>query len=327
MLSISAIVPNYNGKELLEKNLPSLFRELDRLGTNYEVIVVDDCSLDQSKEFILTHYPQISLISKSVNEGYSSACNAGIKAASNDLIFLMNNDLMLEENYFLPQFKYFESSSTFGVMGKIVGYYDNSIQDTAKYPSKKLMKIKAANNYLICNNSDDFWIPSFYLSGANALIDAKKLKYIGGFDEIYSPFYSEDLDVSIRAQRLGWKCYYENKSVCRHEVSATTNLLRKKIVSKIYRRNRFILHAIHYSNLDLFFFNIQVLVELLFLWMTFQFSTYNGFWLYVMSYKEIRKSKKRLQSLVIPGQKLLSINQIVKNMYSEISMSKICRLK
>ncbi len=43
-----------------------------------------------------------------------------------------------------------------------------------------------------------------------------------GLDELFSPFYSEDMELSIRAWRLNWKCYYEHQAVCRHRLSATT---------------------------------------------------------------------------------------------------------
>ena len=54
------------------------------------------------------------------------------------------------------------------------------------------------------------------------VIDTKKLKDIGGFDEIFSPFYCEDFELGLRAWRLGWKCYYDPKSYCIHDHSSTT---------------------------------------------------------------------------------------------------------
>lgn len=326
MKSISALVPNYNGKELLEKNLPTLIKELKKTGVEYEVIVADDCSTDGSIAFLKEKFPELILVEKEKNEGFSATCNAGIKVASKELVFLMNSDIILTENYFQPQFKFFEKADTFGVMGKIIGYYDDEIQDTAKYPKMKGTKLKGTINYLIRDYEDGFWTPSFYLSGANALVDTKKLKAIGGFDEIFSPFYYEDMDLSIRAQRLGWKCYYEHQAVCRHEGSVSTNKIRKAWVDTIYRRNRFVLHALHFSGMRLFAYNIQIAFELLFRWVNGRLGVYKGYFKYLGMRKDISKSRKRLKAQVSNGNQLLSLEKVIENIHSELHGFKLDKM-
>ena len=81
--ALSVILPNYNGRQLLQRNLPSLFTALK--GLEHEVIVVDDCSGDDSVSFLQQHYPQITLIQNPHNLGFSATCNAGIKAATKAL--------------------------------------------------------------------------------------------------------------------------------------------------------------------------------------------------------------------------------------------------
>ena len=56
---------------------------------------------------------------------------------------------------------------------------------------------------------------TMYLSGANAFMDKEKFMLIGKLDEIFSPFYVEDFELSLRAWRLGFTCYYDYESVCR----------------------------------------------------------------------------------------------------------------
>ena len=312
--SISAIIPNYNGRRLLENNLPSLFRELEHSGVDFEVIVVDDCSSDDSIAFVKSQYPQVILLEMPVNQGFSATCNAGIRAASKELIFLMNSDIALTENYFQPQFRYFEKPDTFGVMGKIIGYFDDKVQDTAKYPKLKGFKLKACNNYEIENLSPNFMTPSFYLSGANALVLRDKLLRIGGFDEIYSPFYSEDLDLSIRAWRMGWICYYEPQSVCRHEGSVTTNALKKDWVYTTYQRNRYIFHAIHLNGFSRFMYNVQITTDLLFRWISFKFGVYKGYWRYLNMSKQISESRAKLAGQMTTEGSSLSVSQIIDKM-------------
>ncbi len=261
--SISIIIPNYNGEKLLATYLPFTFAAIENAGVAYEVIVVDDCSTDRSVEFIKEHYPQIKLLVNSKNAGFSFTCNQGINAAQHNLVLLLNSDVKLMPDYFEHQFKYFDADDTFGVMGRIIDMEGDHIQDAARMPKFNGLKLKT--DYFYYTDAVDDRLYTFYLSGANALIDTKKLKAIGGFYELFSPFYCEDMELSIRAWKLGWKCYYEHQSVCRHQVSATTkNFQKPKWIKSIYYRNRFYMHALHLNGLALFAWYVQItMIDLL----------------------------------------------------------------
>lgn len=83
-----------------------------------------------------------------------------------------------------------------------------------------------------------------------------------GFDEIFSPFYVEDFELSLRAWRLGWKCYYDHTAICRHQTSTTIKSKSSKAyVRKIYNRNKMILHAIHLPKNKLWLWYIQLFGE------------------------------------------------------------------
>lgn len=242
--SISVILPNFNGEELLMEFIPSIIEALNFSNIEYEFIVVDDKSTDQSVEFLKSQYPFIILIENKINKGFSYTCNRGIKIAQKDLVFLVNSDVKLSKDYFKNQLKYFDNNETFGVMGQIKNYQSLKTEDNARFPRFKGVKLKATKFYYSTNPSDKIF--TTYLSGANSLICNQKLKLLNGFDEIYSPFYFEDFDLGLRAWKMGWKLYYEHQSICFHKVSATTNKVNKSnLVKKTYYRNSFILHAIH----------------------------------------------------------------------------------
>jgi GT2 family glycosyltransferase len=261
--NISVVIPNYNGAKLLAAYLPFTFAAAGNAGVAYEVIVVDDASTDDSVSYLKEHYPLVTLLVNEHNNGFSYTCNQGIAAAKYDLILLLNSDVKLSPDYFDTQFKYFESADTFGVMGRIIDMDGDHIQDAARMPKFNGLKLKT--DYFYYSNKGDDRLYTFYLSGANALIDAAKLKEIGGFYELFSPFYCEDMELSIRAWKLGWKCYYEHRSVCRHQVSATTKGLKKpKWIKSTYYRNRFYMHALHLNGLALFGWYVQItLIDLL----------------------------------------------------------------
>jgi GT2 family glycosyltransferase len=258
--SISVVIPNYNGVHLLGKNLPLLLEALQLSTDRFEIIISDDCSTDDSIAFLQKEYPFVKCLQSSKNEGFSSTINKGIAKATYELVFLLNSDVALFPDFFIPMFKYFEQESTFGVMGKIIGLEDAQIQDGAKYPMLKGSKLYTTINYSPAKASAiSQWWPSLFLSGANALVHREKLQLLGGFDDLFSPFYMEDADLGLRAWRMGWKCYYEPDSICRHPASTTIGHYHKKReIEKVSVRNRAFFHHIHHSQKELWSWKVKM---------------------------------------------------------------------
>src|ERR1700693_5901265 len=126
--SISIIIPNYNGANLLKQYLPFAIEAVENTGTAYELIIVDDKSTDDSVDFIKTNYSSVKLILNPENKGFSYTCNRGIEAAKYQLVFLLNSDVKLTPDYFKDQWKYFDEPDTFGVMGRIIDMEGDHIQ-------------------------------------------------------------------------------------------------------------------------------------------------------------------------------------------------------
>ena len=310
---ISVIIPNYNGIELLPIILPPLFIALINSGLRYEIIVSDDASADNSIDYIQLNFPNIILIKNNVNAGFSTTINKGIKLAQYEYVFLLNSDVIISENYFKPLLRYFEREDTFGVMGKIVGWEDDTIQDGAKYPSYHGVKIKTSGNYIAVNPREDDWLYSMYLSGANAFVDKKKLLQLNGFDELFSPYYVEDYELSVRAWRMGWKCYYEHFAVCRHKISVTIkNKSSKSKVKVIYYRNKMFLHALHLSSIKLRVWYFQLIMETLLSLVTGKFYFFSALKYFFKKIPAVNKSRK-VFNLILKESKgpEYSLNQII----------------
>lgn len=296
-LNISVVIPNYNGVHLFPFTLPALFDALVDSGNQFEVIIVDDCSTDNSMQYLKDNFPQVSLLINASNSGFSKTINRGILAARYELVFLLNSDVKLTRNYFADQIRYFEMSDTFGVMGKIIGWDDVIVQDGAKYPKFEGFKLKTSFNYLSDNHSYTFFY-TMYLSGANALVDRHKLLKLGGFDELYTPFYMEDVDLSVRAWRVGWKCYFEPLSVCRHRTSTSISSKEKKMYIKtVYNRNKMYFHAIHLEGFTLLGWYFQTLLEVIFRTITFQFYYLKSFAAFLNDETRVKESKFKLDQL------------------------------
>jgi len=321
--SISVVIPNYNGRHLLEQNLPSVYEALNNAKTDFEIIITDDCSTDGSAAFIKQKYPLVRLIINDKNQGFSVSCNKGIAIAEKDLVLLLNTDIELNKDYFESQFKYFELPDTFGVMSKIIGAKNGETQDTARFLKYSGFKIKANNFYHL--EDEDFLTPTAYLSGANALIDSKKLKDICGFDEIFSPFYCEDFELGLRAWRLGWKCYYDPKSYCIHDHSSTTkNYRTQNWVKSIFFRNRLFVHAIHLNNTRLVLWFLQIaFIDMLFMWIALKFYYYKSFGMFLNNLNPAKHSRKKMKELMKRHNSTTSIDDVIDKMNKMLEGQKI----
>ena len=325
--SISIIIPNYNGKHLLQEYLPQNYRVFNAAGMEYEVIIIDDASTDGSVEFIQTTFPEVKLIVNPENKGFSHSCNRGIAAAKYELTFLLNSDVKLTDGYFERQWKYFLRWDTFGVMGRIIDMEGDHIQDAARMPKFNGFKLKT--DYFFYSEGENPRLPTFYLSGANALIYTAKLKEVGGFFEIFSPFYCEDMELSIRAWRLKWRCYYEHDAVCRHKVSASTkNYATEKWVKTIYFRNRFFLHAIHLEGWARLGWYLQVtLIDLLPKLLIGQTWIWKSYTELFKNKASIRACRQKMNELAIKNDCYVTIFNVVNKIRNSVKYKNYVHFK
>jgi len=123
--SLSIIIPNYNGGQLIEKFFPSVIRAAQNYLGEWEIIIVDDCSVDEStaviKHFVSSH-EAISFYKQSVNRGFSATCNIGINHAKGEVLFFLNNDVALEEDFFGYFNDHFDDSELFGITACAFAY-------------------------------------------------------------------------------------------------------------------------------------------------------------------------------------------------------------
>jgi GT2 family glycosyltransferase len=323
---ISVVIPNYNGVQLFPHTLPTVFEALSTLQTPYEVLVVDDCSPDGSADFLQKEFPDVRVISNEKNSGFVLTANRAVRNAQYDIVLLLNSDVQLTPHYFNNQLKYFDRDDTFGVMGRIIGWDDNIIQDGAKYPSFHGVKMKTSGNYLLENEEEmKNGLYSMYLSGANALLDKNKFLEMGGLNESFAPIYVEDYELSLRAWRLGWKCYYEHNSICRHKASTTMRSKEKEnYVKKIYNRNKMYLHAIHLSKGQRTLWMIQLVAETLVQTILLKMFFLKGFILFVNNYDRVKSSRKNLMQ-VAAGKKLLSVKEVADFILASVKGEKFRR--
>ena len=224
MKKISIVIPNWNGQKLLAKNLPSVLATQPD-----EIIVVDDASPDGSNEFLAKNYPQIKVVHHTKNLGFGAACNSGVKAAKGELVVLLNLDVVPEKDclkYVLPHFddpevfavSFNEPSFSWARIKWVKGFVEHE-----PGPKSKKTHISA------------------WASGGSAAFRKKIWEELGGFDELYKPFYWEDIDLGYRAWKRGWKILWEPKAVVHHEHEAVIGKhFSKSYIDFVSQRNRLI---------------------------------------------------------------------------------------
>ena len=156
---ISVVIPTYEGKEILKKYFPGQKKHVDSYVGNTEIIVVDDCSRDDSVDWLEKNYPATRILSLSSHRGFGAACNLGVSSAKYNIVFLINNDMELTENTLLKCASWFEDPSLFGVrLGILLASEKNKNLDLNMFLLGlkiyrgyfELPKLKRENNFGPC---------------------------------------------------------------------------------------------------------------------------------------------------------------------------------
>jgi GT2 family glycosyltransferase len=245
-MNISVVIPNYNGEKIIEKHLTSVIKALQSYKEGKkEIIVSDDSSEDNSvqivERFMAGNHSGIGiklLISKAGrNLGFSSNVNRGVSEAEGDILVLLNTDVIPSEKFIQPLLEHFGDPEVFAV-----GCMDESVEEGAVVKRGrgvgKFEKGFLHHSLGSLDKEDTLWV-----SGGSGAFRKKVWNELGGLDPLFNPFYWEDIDISYRALKAGYKLVFEKRSVVRHEHE-------KGSIKKQYGSNR--VQRISYRNQILF---------------------------------------------------------------------------
>lgn len=224
-MKISVIITNWNGLPLLKKYLEKVILASPEAR---EIILADDASQDDSVEFatnLSRQYPQLKIITHQKNHGFSRNTNHAVKKATGDLVVLLNNDINPHLGYIKNCLKHFHNPRVVGVGFSELGnenyghlYWQNGyFQIEPKYSTKTHI--------------------SSWVSGGSSIIKRDLFLKLGGFDNIYEPFYFEDLDFGFRAWRSGYQLLWEPRAIVEHKHESTTSKFSKKLLVYVKERN------------------------------------------------------------------------------------------
>ncbi|HRY82528.1 MAG TPA: glycosyltransferase family 2 protein [Candidatus Moranbacteria bacterium] len=194
------IILNYNGKDFIKKTLASVFRINY---PNFEVVFVDNNSVDGSFELIKREFSKITLIKNSENLGFSAGNNIGIEYALErgaDYILLLNYDTEVENNFLVSLVEMMEEDKKIGIASPLI-FESDGLRIWFSGGKINWLKMKSIQER---NTLRENYFGSDYISGCAMLIRAEVFRRIGLFDEKYF-LYWEDADFSFRAKKEGYR--------------------------------------------------------------------------------------------------------------------------
>ncbi len=220
MNKVTVVIPNYNGEKYLKGCLDSIAPSVQNAAITYDIIVVDDCSTDSSRE-IVKSYPDVKLIERKENGGFSASVNTGIKASETPYVLLLNNDTIAKPGFVQNLYNAIKKDNKcFSVSASMRTWDDGNIIDSAGDIycalgwSRARGRGKSAAGYgRSCK---------VFSTCAGAAIYRKEIfDSIGYFDPLHF-MYLEDLDVCWRAMLAGFHNTYDPTAIVKHFGSAST---------------------------------------------------------------------------------------------------------
>jgi GT2 family glycosyltransferase len=232
-MKLSVIVVNYNVEFFLEQCLHSI-RKSNRTISS-EIIVIDNNSVDGSVKMLKEKFPEIKLIENSKNVGFSVANNQGIQISKGEYILLLNPDTVVEEDTFDKIIQFMDSHPDAGGLGvKMLDGKGNFLPESKRglptplvafYKifglSKLFPQSKLFGRYHLGFLNNDEINSVAILAGAFMLLRRSVLDKIGLLDETFF-MYGEDIDISYRITKAGYKNYYFPKTRIIHYKGEST---------------------------------------------------------------------------------------------------------
>ena len=218
-MKLSIIIVNYNVAHFLEQALLSVYKALKNVEA--EVFVVDNNSVDHSLEMLAAKFPQVKVIANKENVGFARANNQAIRQSSGEYVLLLNPDTVVEEDTFEKCLAFMDATPDAGGLGvKMVNGQGEFLPESKRgipFPAVAFYKLfglsklfpnsKKFGSYHLTYLDNDQIHSVEVLSGAFMLMRKKVLDEVGLLDEDYF-MYGEDIDLSYRILKGGYKNYY-----------------------------------------------------------------------------------------------------------------------
>jgi GT2 family glycosyltransferase/lipopolysaccharide/colanic/teichoic acid biosynthesis glycosyltransferase len=244
-IDLSVVIVNYNVKAFLEQCLIAIDRARGAL--NIEIFVVDNASVDGSQAMVRKRFPHVKLIENSQNVGFSTANNQGIVKARGEYVLILNPDTLIQEDTLAVLKRHLDENPDVGAVGCKLLNPDGSYQINSRrsFPtpwvafsrivglSKIFPKSRLFGQYNLTYLDPDIESEVDVLSGSLMMLRREALEQVGYFDEEYF-MYGEDIDLSYRIKKGGWKVFYTPATQAIHYKGESTKKSEFSAITRFY---------------------------------------------------------------------------------------------
>ncbi len=236
-MKISVIIISYNVCAYLRQCLKSVSKSTGN--AEYEVIVIDNNSIDTSVEMVQQEFPQVKLIGNTENTGFSKAVNQAVKIANGDFICLLNPDCVIKTDTLSVLSDYLTQNADVGVVGCKVLNSDGSLQLASRRTFPKLVvtlprlfglhrifpKNRIFGKYNLTHIDDNVIQDTDAVSGSCMMFSRTTVETVGQFDERFF-LYFEDTDFCYRVKKSGYRVVYNPDTQIIHYKGESTKFAR-----------------------------------------------------------------------------------------------------
>ena len=239
--SVAIVILNWNGKDFLEKFLPSVLRSAY---ANFSVIVADNASTDDSIVFLQANYPGVRLIENAINEGFAKGYNTALKQVESDYYILLNSDVEVDPGWISPVIKLMESDQSIAACQPKILAFSNKNKfeyagasggwiDSLGYP---FCRGRVFDFCEIDHGQYDNIAEIFWASGAALFVRSSIFHALNGFDEYFFA-HQEEIDLCWRMKRAGYKIFAQPSSIVYHVGGGTLPMGSRRKVFLNFRNN------------------------------------------------------------------------------------------
>lgn len=218
---VSVIIPNWNGARFL----PTCLRALaNQTFTNFEIVIVDNASSDNSRALLARDFPQVRIIALEANRFFAGAVNEGIRQTTSEIVVLLNNDTEAEATWLERLLAALDANPRAGMAATKLRLFDarEKLHSAGDFFSVNGIPGNRGVWQVDTGQYDDPRTPPllFGVCGGACAYRRTMLDEIGLFDEDLE-FNCEDVDLNWRARLAGYECAFAPNAIVYHMLSAS----------------------------------------------------------------------------------------------------------
>ncbi|MCA9395612.1 MAG: glycosyltransferase [Candidatus Omnitrophica bacterium] len=240
------VILNYNGESMMKQCLPSVLKAVQTSRYDIAVTILDNGSSDGSEKYVKSEFPMFEYIHAPSND-FLCSFNAYAQTINEDAMFLLNNDLKLDEGFCDPMIEAMTSDDeVFFCAPKSMTFdgasYEGSLSRCELRKGLIWGSARFPGHERIIDND------SITMQCGFGLFRREYFLKLGGYDDLYLPGTLEDTDLCFRGYENGWKGLYCHRSICFHMGQASFGkAFGSSGITRINTRNR---HLFMYKNID-----------------------------------------------------------------------------